>query len=92
MKYQLVEEYDTFIKSIPAGREAQQSTKEERTIRKDKISCKDALMVIHPKVDSKNQRRVQCSFKIDEMIAAGIEYTKMPMNIAIKSNKRTFNK
>ena len=31
MKYELVEEYDTFIKSIPAGREAQQSTKEEVT-------------------------------------------------------------
>ncbi len=92
MKYELVEEYDKFIKSIPAGKEAQQSTKEERTKRKNNITCKDALMVIHPKVDSKNQRRVQCSFKIDEMIDAGVEYTKMPINIVIKSKKRTFNK
>ena len=49
-------------------------------------------MVIHPKVDSKNQRRVQCSFKIDEMVAAGVEYMKKDMNIRIKSSVRTFNK
>ena len=90
MKYELVEEYDTFIKSIPAGREAQQLTKQERTIRKNNIACKDALMVIHPKVDSKKQRRVQCSFKIDEMIASGVEYTKKDVNITIKSSARTF--
>ena len=92
MKYELVEEYDSFIKSIPSGKDAQQSTKEERTIRKNNISCKDALMVIHPKVDSKKQRRVQCSFKIDEMIAAGVEYTKKDVNITIKSSARKFNK
>ncbi len=91
-QFKLVEEYDTFIKSIPAGREAQQLTKEERTLRKNNIACKDALMVIHPKVDSKKQRRVQCSFKIDEMIAAGVEYMKKDMNIKIKSSARTFNK
>ena len=92
MTYEQVKEFDQYVKSIPKTREGQQSTKAERTRRKSEIACKDALMVIHPKVDSKSQRRVQCSFKIDEMIAAGIEYTKMPMNIAIKSNKRTFNK
>ena len=92
MKYELVEEYDTFIKSIPAGREAQQSTKEERIIRKNNITCKDALMVIHPKVDSKKQRRVQCSFKIDEIISSGVEYTKKDINIRIKSSARKFNK
>ena len=92
MKYELVEEYDSFIKSIPSGKDAQQSTKEERTIRKNNISCKDALMVIHPKVDSKKQRRVQCSFKIDEMITSGVEYTKKDVNITIKSSVRKFNK
>ena len=92
MTYEQVKEFDQYVKSIPKTREGQQSTKAERTRRKSEIACKDALMVIHPKVDSKSQRRVQCSFKIDEMIASGIEYTKMPMNIEIKSNKRTFNK
>ena len=92
IKYEDVKEFDSFIKSIPSGKDAQQSTKEERTIRKNNISCKDALMVIHPKVDSKKQRRVQCSFKIDEMIAAGVEYTKKDVNITIKSSARKFNK
>ena len=88
-----IKEYDKYIKSIPHGIEGRDSTKVERTERKDKISCKDALMVIHPKVDSKKQRRVQCSFKIDEMIAAGVEYKKYEnMNIKIKSSARTFNK
>ncbi len=49
-------------------------------------------MVIHPKVDSKKQRRVQCSFKIDEMISSGVEYTKKDINIRIKSSARKFNK
>ena len=49
-----VKEFDKYIKSIPHGKEGRDSTKEERTVRKDNISCKDALMVIHPKVDSKN--------------------------------------
>ena len=92
MKYELVEEYDRFIKSIPKTREGQQATKEERTRIKNNISCKDALMVIHPKVDSKSQRRVQCSFKIDQMISSGVEYTKKDINIVIKSSARKFNK
>ena len=92
MTYEQVKEFDQYVKSIPKTREGQQSTKAERTRRKSEIACKDALMVIHPKVDSKSQRRVQCSFKIDEMIAAGIEYTEMPMNYTIKSSKRKFNK
>ena len=92
MKYELVEEYDRFIKSIPKTREGQQATKEERTRIKNNIACKDALMVIHPKVDSKSQRRVQCSFKIDQMIESGIEYTKKDINIVIKSSVRKFNK
>mgnify|MGYP001432306439 FL=1 len=92
MKYELVEEFNKFVKSIPAGREAQQATKGERTRIKNNISCKDALMVIHPKVDSKSQRRVQCSFKIDQMISSGVEYTKKDINIVIKSSARKFNK
>ena len=90
MTYEQVEEFDQFVKSIPKGREGQQSTKAERTERKYKIACKDALMTIHPKVDSKSQRRVQCSFKIDKMIESGVEYTKKDINIVIQSSIRSF--
>tara|TARA_B100001109_G_C18821103_1_gene454569 strand:+ start:201 stop:806 length:606 start_codon:yes stop_codon:yes gene_type:complete len=92
MKYEDVKEFDSFIKSIPSGKEAQQATKAERTSRKKTLADKNALMVIHPKVDSKNQRRVQCSFKIDQMIKSGVEYTKKDINIVIHSPKRKFNK
>ena len=92
MKYEDVKEFDSFIKSIPSGKEAQQATKAERTSRKKTLADKKALMVIHPKVDSKNQRRVQCSFKIDQMIKSGVEYTKKDINIVIHSPKRKFNK
>ena len=92
MKYELVEEYDTFIKSIPHGKEAQQATKVERTSRKKILADKNAQMVIHPKVDSKKQRRVQCSFKIDKLIASGVKYTKKDINIEVYSPSRKFNK
>ena len=92
MKYEDVKEFDSFIKSIPSGKEAQQTTKAERTSRKKTLADKNALMVIHPKVDSKNQRRVQCSLKIDQMIKSGVEYTKKDINIVIHSPKRKFNK
>ena len=92
MKYELVEEYDTFIKSIPHGKEAQQATKVERTSRKKILADKNALMVIHPKVDSKKQRRVQCSFKIDKLIASGVKYTKKDINSEVYSPKRKIKK
>ena len=50
------------------------------------------IIKINPKVDSKNQRRVQCSFKLDEMLSSGVKYIKKDINIVIKSNRRTFNK
>ena len=33
-----------------------------------------AFIAINAKIDGKKQRRVQCGFKIEEMIAAGIPY------------------
>ena len=74
MNYNQLAEYVDYIKNIPAGKEAQQETKTERTVLKNCISDNNALMVIHPKVDSKKQRRVQCSVKINELIKAGIEH------------------
>ena len=61
MNYNQLAEYVDYIKNIPAGKQAQQETKTERTVLKNCISDKNALVKIHPKVDSKKQRRVQCS-------------------------------
>ena len=49
-------------------------------------------MSIHPKVDSKKQRRVQCSFNIDKLVESGVEYSVRPIRITVESKTRTFNK
>ena len=91
MNYNLLAEYVDYIKNIPAGRKAQQETKTERTVLKNCISDKNALVKIHPKVDSKNQRRVQCSVKINELIRAGIDYKVRQIRETVHSPRRKFN-
>ena len=74
MTYERIKEYDDYIKSIPAGKAAQQASKAKREIFKTATEDKNALFTINPKVDSKKQRRVQCSLKIKQLIKAGIEH------------------
>ena len=91
MNYNLLAEYVDYIKNIPAGKTAQQETKTERTVLKNCITDKNALMTIHPKVDSKKQRRVQCSVKINELIKAGIDYKVTTIRETVHSPSRQFN-
>ena len=91
MNYNQLAEYVDYIKNIPAGKQAQQETKTERTVLKNCISDKNALVKIHPKVDSKNQRRVQCSVKINELIRAGIDYKVSTIRETVHSPRRKFN-
>lgn len=92
MTYEQIVLFVNFVKTIPPGKEGQKNTLKERNILKEKIQCKNSLMKINPKVDSKNQRRVQCSFKLDQMLLSGIPYIKKDINIIIQSSKREFNK
>ena len=92
MDYQLVESFVDFVKAIPHGPEAQKSTKSDRDQFQEQVSCEEALFTINPKVDSKKQRRVQCSLKLDELIASGVHYNKTDLNITIDSSRRKFNK
>ena len=91
MNYNLLAEYVDYIKNIPAGKQAQQETKAKRTVLKNCISDKNALIKIHPKVDSKKQRRVQCSLKIKQLIKAGIDYKVTTIRETVHSPKRKFN-
>ena len=91
MNYNQLAEYVDYIKNIPAGKQAQQETKIERTVLKNCITDKNALVKIHPKVDSKNQRRVQCSVKINELIKAGIDYQVRQIRETVHSPRRKFN-
>ena len=91
MNYNQLAEYVDYIKNIPAGREAQQETKTERTVLKNCIEDKNALMKIHPKVDSKKQRRVQCSVKMSDLIKARIPYKQTLIRETVHSPSRKFN-
>ena len=91
MNYNQLAEYVDYIKNIPAGKEAQQETKTERTVLKNCIEDKNALVKIPPKVDSKKQRRVQCSVKIKELIKADIPYTTKVIRETVHSPSRQFN-
>ena len=92
MNYEKLREFDAYIKSIPEGKNAQQDTKVERQVLKTIVEDTNAQMKIHPKVDSKKQRRVQCSFNIDKLIKAGVEYETKSINLVVKSKTRSFNK
>ena len=91
MNYNQLAEYVDYIKNIPAGKEAQQETKTERTVLKNCIEDKNALMKIHPKVDSKKQRRVQCSVKMSDLIKARIPYKQTLIRETVHSPSRQFN-
>ena len=91
MNYNQLAEYVDYVKNIPAGKEAQQETKTERTVLKNCIEDKNALMKIHPKVDSKNQRRVQCSLKMSDLIKARIPYKQTVIRETVHSPSRKFN-
>jgi len=92
MRMDDIDAFVNYIKSIPSGKVAQQDSKIARKIFKEEIQDKTALYTINPKVDSKNQRRVQCSLKITELIAAGIPYTERSINYTVQSPKRCFKK
>ena len=92
MDFQRVELFVNYVKSIPEGAEARDNSKIVRDSLQESASCNKALYSINPKVDSKKQRRVQCSLKLDELLASGVEYEKKDLNLIIESKKRTFNK
>ena len=91
MNYNQLAEYVDYIKNIPAGRDAQQETKTERTVLKNCIEDKNALFRIHPKVDSKKQRRVQCSVKMSDLMKARIPYKQTLIRETVHSPSRKFN-
>ena len=85
MNYNQLVEYVDYIKSIPYGQEAE--TKTDRTVLKNCIEDKNALFTINPKVNSQ-QRRVQCSLKIKQLIKAGIPHKVTPIRETVFSPPR----
>ena len=85
-------EYVDKVKSIEHGKEAQAEYQKVAEVWKQSVADDNALFVINPKVDSKKQRRVQCSLHIDRLIAAGIDYDKRSIDYTVISSRRKFNK
>jgi hypothetical protein len=92
MKYDLIEDYVNKVKSVQRGEEGQRQYQLVAEYWKSEVQSDESMFVINPKVDSKKQRRVQCSVKLDEMLLSGIKYIKRDINITIPSSKRKFKK
>lgn len=100
----MIEEYVDYVKSIPAGK---QSQLDNNSIYKAKVKhiyevYGKPIMKINTKIDSKKQRRVQCSFSIDNLIDIGIpynkyedgyptEYNNIKLPLLLNSESRKFN-
>ena len=65
-----------YVVNVPFGRKGQQDNQRLWKKKRSEIYKSEGrgLMSINAKIDGKKQRRVQCGFKIEEIIAAGIPY------------------
>ena len=91
-------EFREWIKSIPAGKEAQQENLPVWKQIRDELERKNNPIVkFCAKIDSKKQRRLQASVNIDDMIGSGIPHVKheytyksIPLPLKIEGEARKF--
>jgi hypothetical protein len=83
-------DYVSKVKSVEKCAEGQRQYQLVAESWKSEVADDGALFIINPKVDSKKQRRVQCSLHIDKLITADIEYTKKDISYIVKSKRRKF--
>ena len=76
MKIKELEKFVDYVKKIPHGKQAQLKNqpiwKEKRTI----LEINKGLMSIAAKIDSKKQRRTQCSLSLKYLLISGISFKK----------------
>ena len=96
-----IAEFAEYVRNIAPGKEAQLANikvwKEKRTKLFEQYGKK--LANIDAKIDSKKQRRTQCSVKISDLLSSGIPYTiydkeylGIPLPYSIPSTRRKRNK
>ena len=79
-----IEEYNKYIKSIPRGRVSPEIKTNYIKMKQELQSRHNMFINISPKVDSKSQRRVQCSIpKIYELFA------RFPSHVISRTDKAT---
>ena len=73
-----LEPFVKWVKAIPPFSQGQAQARQEWKNRRAELYAQygKGLVRIDAKIDSKKQRRVQCSIKLAELISAGIPYTK----------------
>lgn len=78
MTESIIKPFVDYVKGIAPGKSAQMANRKLWKENRTKIyeSFGRGLCAIDAKIDSKNQRRVQCSIKIDDLIASGITFRK----------------
>jgi hypothetical protein len=75
---EVMQPFVDYVRSIEPGKTAQMANRNVWKQRRQAIydTYGQGLCAIDAKIDSKNQRRVQCSIKIDKLIDSGIAYSK----------------
>lgn len=75
---EVMQPFVDYVRSIEPGKTAQMANRQIWKQRRQAIydTYGQGLCAIDAKIDSKNQRRVQCSIKIDKLIDSGIAYSK----------------
>lgn len=102
LTYNKIKDYDLYIKNIPKGKVSYNEKNKYLKYKKELEKDNNCLIKINPKVDSKYQRRVQCSISnFEDNLYNFIKY-KSPyetpnmirgnmIEMSIKSNKRVRN-
>ena len=89
MNYNLLNEFNDYIKAYDGTNADRDARKQERQEYQNQIQDDNALMKINPKP---SQRRTQCTVHIDKLIASGVEYSVKPIRIELQSTPRKRNK
>jgi len=102
LTYNKIKDYDLYIKNIPKGKVSYNEKNKYLKYKKELEKDNNCLIKINPKVDSKYQRRVQCSISnFEDNLYNFIKY-KSPyetpnmirgnmIELSIKSHKRLMN-
>jgi len=102
LTYNKIKDYDLYIKNIPKGKVSYNEKNKYLKYKKELEKDNNCLIKINPKVDSKYQRRVQCSIpNFEDNLYNFIKY-KSPyetpnmirgnmIELSIKSHKRLMN-
>lgn len=71
-----IENFVDYVRSIPSGKKAQQENRDLWKQKRQKIydAYDRGIVDIAAKIDSKNQRRVQCSINMNDLLSSGIKY------------------